>query len=153
MATPDVPSATTVSPITAPLENATLNAGARPVVAANVVRTAAPVAVRIPTQPAIADKDEPIRKLTPVRSAFSGRNRTRITNISPTNPASTVYSVRRKAIAPERINAAIRCITSVPGSRLLIVRIKKKAKTAAAKGAPHPSAKYSCCSIHSPIVL
>ena len=102
---------------------------------------------------ATADNDEPIRKLTPVRKAFSGRNRTRITNINPTNPASTVYSVRRKAIAPERINAEMRCITSVPGSRLLIVRIKIKAKTAAAKGAPHPSAKYSCCSIHSPIVL
>ena len=61
--------------------------------------------------------------------------------MTATNPASTLYSVRRNAIAPERIRAAMRCISSEPGSRLLMRRIKKTAKRAAATGAPHPNTK------------
>ena len=115
-AIPAVPKATTVNPITAPLEKATRRAAARLVVAANVVRTAAPVAVRIPTQPASAESDAPTRKLTPVRNAFSGRENTSTRNMMATKPASTVYSVLRNAMAPARMSAAIRCMTSVPGS-------------------------------------
>ena len=70
---PSVPSATTVNPMTAPLEKATRRAAAKAVVAAWVVRTAAPVAVRIPTQPAVAERPAPARKLTPMRHLGLGK--------------------------------------------------------------------------------
>ena len=107
--------------------------------AAFVVRTAAPVAVRMPIHPAVAENTAPTRKLTPVNRPFRGRNKTRMTNMMLTNPASTLYSVRRNAIAPARISAAMRCIVSVPGSFLLMLRMRKRAKRAAATGAPHPN--------------
>ena len=122
---PSVPSATTVRPITAPLEKATRSALERLVVAACVVRTAALVAVRMPIHPAPADSRAPTRKAMPVSHESPGRNATRITNMMATKPARTVYSVRRKAMAPARMSAAIRCILSVPGSRPAMPRIRK----------------------------
>ena len=137
-AMPRVPRATTVRPMTAPLENATRRAPARLVRAAAVVRTAAPVAVRMPIHPAVADRSAPTRKLTPTRKELPGRNRTRTPNMTTTNTARTLYSVRRKAIAPRRIRAAICCMRSVPASWALMVRIRESAKRAAATGAPTP---------------
>ena len=58
-----------------------------------------------------------------------------------TAPASTVYSVRRKAIAPLRISAAICRIFSEPASRRLMLRTKTSAKIAAPIGAPNPKRK------------
>ena len=136
---PSVPSATTVNPITAPLENATRNALERLEVAACVVRTAALVAVCMPTHPAVAERTAPARNATPVNSALPGSSSTSATNMTPTKPANTVYSVFKKAIAPLRISAAMRCIRSVPGSRRLIRPIRKNAKAAAATGIPNPS--------------
>ena len=111
--------------------------------AAWVVRTAAPVAVRMPIQPAEADSSAPTRKLTAVSSEFPGRKSQSTRNMTATKPASTVYSVRRNAIAPVRIRAAMRCIRSVPGDCRLMVRIRYRAKRADRTGAPQPRAKYS----------
>ena len=130
-----------MSPMTAPLENATRRAADRLVVAAKVVRTAAPVAVRMPIQPAQADRMAPTRKLTPIISEFWGRKNTRMMNMTPTNPASTVYSVFRKAMAPVRMRPAMRCMTSVPGSWRLMRRIRKTENKAATMGAPSPNTK------------
>ena len=135
---PRVPRATTVRPMTAPLENATRRAPARLVCAAAVVRTAAPVAVRMPTHPAVADSSAPTRKLTPTSSESPGRNSTRTPNMTTTNTARTLYSVRRKAMAPRRMRAAICCMRSEPASQALMVRIRESAKRAAAMGAPTP---------------
>ena len=135
---PRVPRATTVRPMTAPLENATRRAPARLVCAAAVVRTAAPVAVLMPTQPAVADRSAPTRKLRPTRNESPGRNSTRTPNMTTTNPARTLYSVWRKAIAPRRMSAAICCMRSEPASWALMVRIRESAKRAAATGAPTP---------------
>ena len=135
---PRVPRATTVRPMTAPLENATRRAPARLVRAAAVVRTAAPVAVRMPTQPAVAERSAPTRKLTPTRSESPGRNSTRTPNMTTTNTARTLYSVCRKAIAPRRMRAAICCMRSVPASWALMARMRESAKRAAAMGAPTP---------------
>ena len=143
---PRVPRATTVRPITAPLEKATRRALERLVLAACVVRTAAPVAVRIPTHPALADSNAPTRNaiaVNPERKAQS------TTNITTTKPDKTVYSVFRNAIAPLRMSAAIRCICSVPAECPLICLMRKSANSADTMGAPQPSTKKSCCSIQS----
>ena len=127
-----------MSPMTAPLEKATRNAAERLVCAAAVVRTAAPVAVRMPTHPAVADNTAPTRKLTPTHRASPGRNVTRMMNMIATKSASHWYSVRKKAIAPLRISAEICCIFSVPASRRLMLRTNTMAKIAAKIGAPNP---------------
>ena len=138
---PKVPRATAVSPITAPLENATRRAAARLERAACVVRTAALVAVCIPIQPAKAEAIAPRRKLRAINQPPAGSRKARAANITTTNPARVVYSTRRKAMAPCRICAAMRCIFSVPGSARSMFSRRKTAKAAATSGAPNPKTK------------
>ena len=106
-----------------------------------MVRTAAPVAVRIPTHPAVADNAAPTRKLIPTRSGLPGKNATRMTNTTATKIARTLYSVFRNAMAPLLMSAAICCMRSEPASRRLMLRTSTNAKIAAAIGAPNPNTK------------
>ena len=147
---PNVPSATTVKPMTEPLENAIRRAEAKLERAAWVVRTAAAVAVRIPIHPAVADKHAPTRKAIAVDRPDRGKNRASTINMIATKPASTVYSTRRNAIAPLRMSAAMRCIRSSPGSCPLINRVNTNANATAHSGAPIPNIQNSCSSIKSP---
>src|SRR5690606_10901245 len=77
-ATPRRPKPTTLKPMTAPLENATLSAAPRLVRAASVVRTALLVATRMPMKPAEALATEPITKAPAVHQPPPSRRKTPI---------------------------------------------------------------------------
>ena len=94
---------TTVMPMTAPPLKATSRAGARPMRAAAVVRTLAFVATRMPAQPATADATAPSTKeraMSGLRASSPSLAKARSTATMTTKPARTLYSARRKAMAP-----------------------------------------------------
>ena len=117
---PRIPKPTTPIPITEPPVKAISSAFARLVLAALVVRTFAFVATRIPKYPAKAEQKAPIineRAIIQDEVVLSAVTASKIdTHI--TNMASTLYSARKKAMAPSGIALAMAAILGVPSSCL-----------------------------------
>ena len=116
---PNRPSPTTPSPITEPPAKAMASPPPRLVRAAWVVRTLALVATRMPMNPARAEQKAPQTNETATSGWLLGEMRPPAPSSSATQAtktASTLYSARRKAIAPSEIARAMRCIFSFPGS-------------------------------------
>ena len=112
MLTPNRPSPTTQSPITAPPRNATDKAAAIPFsFAAFAVLTFALVATVIPQKPAIIEKKAPIKKQIAVVQPIANPT---ATNTMTIMIARILYSANKNARAPSWIAAAISFIRSVP---------------------------------------
>ena len=79
------------------------------------------VATLIPMNPARAEQKAPTTKETAVNGeedSFWKPLKASNTAMQATKMVSTLYSARRKAIAPSWIEAAMPCILSLPGSCL-----------------------------------
>ena len=119
MPSPSKPSPTTPSPITDPPAKAIASPSPRLLRAAWVVRTLALVATRMPIKPAKAEQNAPPTNETATRGWLFSETKPPASKSNatlPTNIASTLYSARKKAIAPTAMASAICCIFSVPGS-------------------------------------
>ena len=93
----------------------------RPTRAASAVRLLAAVAIRSPTNPAVADSTAPNTRAGAPRAPQGSRNPISKARTA-TKTATQVYSRRRKAIDPSRMAAEISTMRSLPGRAAITKR-------------------------------
>ena len=153
MDTSSRPRPTTVKPMTAPEEKATLRPRFRLSWAALAVRALAEVAIFMPTKPARPDQMPPVRKAKGINQLSSMSSHAKINKITKTIIkifATVVYWRLRYALAPFRIDEASFCISSVPSENFNTFFACVKAKISAIRAPANPSQnKFSIDLPHS----
>ena len=124
-----------MSPITAPLENATFNAPFKLVLAALAVRALERVATAIPINPQSPEKNPPLKNANGtniIRYPLVYR-KNKMQNTTAKNAPTTEYCLLIYAYEPSLTQAAISFISAVPSSCRIILIIRKIAKNIATK--------------------